>query len=791
MALTMVGRGKKVQVDNSWRLAAICARLIKTHGFPLSGCGSPPPADDSRSVDRRLAGIDAEALFSGYPGPAILVEGAGGAVAANAPARKLLEGSGGCWEELVADGFARPAEGAGGSAEWLSHLERPGGLVVLAWTPVELGSDRRLLLGRDATADHRIRQRLQLATQNASVEQDLRETLTESRQRYKDLVEISSNFAWETDAKGAFAFVSPAGALGWRPDDLIGRKPNRILFTDDDLPSPFETRRPLERVELWMRAADGSSAYLEVSAKPLFNAKGRWCGARGVCRDLTEQVTRANEVARLRNLDVALSRISAVLREGVSSGDPFTACARETVRALSATGCVIFASAEETPGREALVPVAECRMPGDRSDVVFLLDRALASPGVVTGEESGCNGLAAAIRYPSGLNGVIAVWHSGGGGGEWDEDAVRLIAGVAERIAIIHAQIAYQERLSAILHTVVDGILTIDTKGIVRTVNPAAAAMFGYGPDEIVGREVGILMPELLSGIRDRLFAPTAGGGGGSGREVEGRRKDGGVFPVELTLGRMAIAGAVMFTAVVRDISERRQIERMKEEFISTVSHELRTPLTAIRTSLSLINAGVMGDVPEEALEMTVIAEESCERLGRLINDILDVEKISSGQLQLEMERISLVEAVERALADTRMYAERFGVALSPLITLEGASIEADFDRVVQVVANLISNACKFSPEGETVTVTVGEGDAGRVRVSIADRGPGIAEQFRERIFGKFAQADASDAKVKGGTGLGLNIAKGLVERMGGRIWFDTAVGAGTVFHFDFPLLPQ
>ena len=790
MTLTMAGPGKKVPVDNPWRLAASCAGLIKSEGFPLSGCGSPPPADASRSVGSPLAGIDAEALFSGYPGLAILVEGTGGAVAANAPARKLLEGSGGCWEELVADGFARPAEGAGGETEWLSHLERPGGLVVLAWTPVELGNDRRLLLGRDATADHRVRQRLQLATQNASVEQDLRETLTESRQRYKDLVEISSDFAWETDARGAFAFVSPAGALGWRPDDLIGRKPNRTLFTDDDLPSPFETRRPLERVALWMQAIDGSSAYLEVSAKPLFTAKGRWCGARGVCRDLTEQVTRANEVARLRNLDIALSRISAVLREGVASGDPFTACAQETVRALSATGCIIYASSEEVAGREALVPVAAIRMPGDRSDITFLLNRALASPGAVTGEENGCNGLAAAIRYPSGLNGVIAVWHCPDGG-EWDEDAVRLITGVAERIAIIHAQIAYQERLSAILHTVVDGILTIDTKGIVRTVNPAAAAMFGYGPDEIVGSEVSLLMPELLSGIRARLFAPTEGAGGGSGREVAGRRKDGGVFPVELTIGRMAIAGAIMFTAVVRDISERRQIERMKEEFISTVSHELRTPLTAIRTSLSLINAGVMGDVPEEALEMTVIAEESCERLGRLINDILDVEKISSGQLQLEMERMSLIEAVERAVADTRMYAERFGVALSSRITLEEASIEADFDRVVQVVANLISNACKFSPGGETVTVTVGEADAGRARVSIADHGPGIAEQFRGRIFGKFAQADASDAKVKGGTGLGLNIAKGLVERMGGRIWFDTAVGAGTVFHFDFPLLPQ
>ncbi|MEI7610560.1 MAG: PAS domain S-box protein, partial [Rhodospirillaceae bacterium] len=603
----------------------------------------------------------------------------------------------------------------------------------------------------------------------------LRETLTESRQRYKDLVEISSDFAWETDAEGRFAFVSPAGALGWTPAQLVGGHPRDSLIADDDLLSPFETRRPVERLELWMRAANGSAACLEVAAKPLFTRAGLWNGARGVCRDLTGQVTRAAELSRLRNRESALARIAEVLRDAPGSETAFPACVREAARALGVAGCALYACLE---GSTMPVEVAASREAGETCDAASLLEDALAAPEPVTGEAGSHSVLACATRLEGAAGGMVAVWRPAGAG-DWEENDRLLLSGIAERIAVAQAQFASRERLGAILNTVVDGIVTIDIKGTIRSLNPAAARIFGYREEEATGRPVEMLMPD--GATRGAWFGP--------GGELTGRRRDGTAFPMELAVGRMEIAGTPMFTAVVRDISERKEVERMKAEFISTVSHELRTPLTAIRGSLSLVNTGVMGDIPEDALELTVIAEQSCERLVRLINDILDIEKIGSSQLRLEMKPTSLVEALERAVADTRPYGEQFGVGLSLAHCPGRDRISADFDRLVQIFTNLISNACKFSPAGGEVALAAAEAVPGRIRVSVADHGPGIPEAFRCRIFGKFAQADASDSKIKGGTGLGLAITRSLTERMDGAIWFESEVGRGTVFFVEFPLL--
>ncbi|MEI8395291.1 MAG: PAS domain S-box protein [Rhodospirillaceae bacterium] len=350
-----------------------------------------------------------------------------------------------------------------------------------------------------------------------------------------------------------------------------------------------------------------------------------------------------------------------------------------------------------------------------------------------------------------------------------------------------------QERLAAILVTAVDGIITIDHKGIVETFNPAAGQIFGYSKDEVIGKNIKMLMPEPYFSEHDGYLENYNRTGVahviGIGREVTGRKKDGSLFPMELSVGQMELSGSRMFTGIVRDITERKQVEKLKAEFISTVSHELRTPLTAIRGSLSLVNSGVMGDINGDVRELTTIAEQSCERLVRLINDILDVETIGSGQLQLVTKRISIIDAVARSLADIRPYAEQLGVSLCRNILLPAADIEADFDRVVQILTNLLANACKFSPPGDEVRITVAEPEPGWVRVSVSDHGRGIPEEFRSRIFGKFAQADSSDSKSKGGTGLGLNITKGLVERMNGHIRFESEPGQATIFHVEFTLL--
>ena len=221
-----------------------------------------------------------------------------------------------------------------------------------------------------------------------------------------------------------------------------------------------------------------------------------------------------------------------------------------------------------------------------------------------------------------------------------------------------------------------------------------------------------------------------------------------------------------------RDMSSQLEAERMKKEFTSTLSHELRTPLTSIIGSLQLVNSGAIAEVEKDILELTVIAERNGQRLLDLINDLLDVEKIRAGKFDIRPERLAIDDVLNEALVLNRAFAERYGVKLRSTHSLPAAQVVADRKRLLQVLTNLISNAAKFSPEGETVQVALAKhGD--RVRVEVQDRGPGIPEEFRARIFSRFAQADSAAARQKGGTGLGLAICKRLIELMNGQIGFQ------------------
>jgi signal transduction histidine kinase len=225
------------------------------------------------------------------------------------------------------------------------------------------------------------------------------------------------------------------------------------------------------------------------------------------------------------------------------------------------------------------------------------------------------------------------------------------------------------------------------------------------------------------------------------------------------------------------------------------VSHELRTPLTSIRGSLGLLAGGAAGDLPEAARSLLDIAASNCERLVRLINDILDMEKIESGKMAFVPEPVALAPLVEQAVLSNRAYAHGFGVEIRIEEAVPGRVL-ADADRLHQVLTNLLSNAARHSPRGAAVEVRVRRA-AGRLCVSVADRGAGIPPEFQPRVFEKFAQADTSSTRREKGTGLGLSISRAIIERHGGRIWFETAPGAGTTFSFELadldagPVLPS
>lgn len=247
-------------------------------------------------------------------------------------------------------------------------------------------------------------------------------------------------------------------------------------------------------------------------------------------------------------------------------------------------------------------------------------------------------------------------------------------------------------------------------------------------------------------------------------------------------------ARPLYFIAQIQDISERKSIEAAKAEFLTMVSHELRTPVTALRGALGILAAGAAGELPPKAQALTALADRNADRLHRLVNDILDIEKIESGAFAYRRSDVDLNQLVAQAAIDLKPYADQYQVQIDVRSDLPRAFVHADADRLMQVLANLISNAVKYSPPGGKVELQISRTSA-RIRVSITDHGEGIPEMFRAHIFEKFAQANWTATNPKGGSGLGLNISRAIIEHHGGVLAFGTELGVGSTFYFELPVL--
>jgi PAS domain S-box-containing protein len=364
------------------------------------------------------------------------------------------------------------------------------------------------------------------------------------------------------------------------------------------------------------------------------------------------------------------------------------------------------------------------------------------------------------------------------------------IIGLAEITRDITAQDFAEEKFRLAVEASPSGMVMIGAAGKVVLVNSEIERLFGYRRDELIGRSVDILVPERFRGqhVRHRegfLRTPQTRRMG-AGRDLFGRRKDGTEFPVEVGLNPIETREGPLVLSVIVDITERKRMERLKDEFVSTVSHELRTPLTSITGSLGLLMGGVTGKMTERAVHLLTIAHSNSQRLVRLVNDILDIEKMESGQLNFNLARVDVRALVEQIVEANRGFSEGYGVRIRiDPATAEG-EVHADPDRLAQVITNLLSNAVKISPSDDEVVLAI-ERRSDMVRISVQDRGPGIPAQFKPHVFEKFAQADATNARQKGGTGLGLSIVKEIVARLGGEVGFEDAPQGGTVFHVDLP----
>ena len=362
---------------------------------------------------------------------------------------------------------------------------------------------------------------------------------------------------------------------------------------------------------------------------------------------------------------------------------------------------------------------------------------------------------------------------------------------ISERKRSAATQQEQAQQIQAILDNVIDGIITIDERGSVGSLNKAAERIFGYPTKEVLGQNIKMLMPEPYHSQHDRYLAnyraTSVGNVIGIGCEVLGRRKDGCTFPMDLAVSEISHGGQRMFVGLVRDITERKRVEQMKSEFVATVSHELRTPLTSIIGALGLLTGGALGELPTPMKPMIDIAAKNSKRLGLLINDLLDMEKIAAGKLHFDMQLLPLMPLVEQALENNKVYGVPRDVHFKLTERVDDIEVLIDGQRFQQVLANFLSNAAKFSPKNKPVDVAVQRRD-GSVRVAVRDHGPGIPAKFRAHIFEKFSQADSSDSRQKGGTGLGLAITKELVEHMDGKVGFESVEGEGATFWVDLPL---
>ena len=342
-----------------------------------------------------------------------------------------------------------------------------------------------------------------------------------------------------------------------------------------------------------------------------------------------------------------------------------------------------------------------------------------------------------------------------------------------------------QNRL--ILEATADGIVGIDTDGRVTFVNPAASLMLVPGGEGQGSSRADALV--AFESAREALSPVLMSGREVVARELDLVRRDGTTLPAEVSARPVKDEEGTVVGGVfsIRDITKRRELDRMKSEFVATVSHELRTPLTSIRGALGLIAGGHFGKLAEKGERMLDIALKNTDRLVRLINDILDIERIESGVVTLERTTCNAGDLLLAAVETLRPLAAKreLRLAASPA----DIPMSADCDRITQVLTNLIGNAIKFSEPESSIDISV-EREGTEARFRIRDHGRGIPGDKLESIFERFQQVDSSDAREKGGTGLGLPICRSIVALHEGRIWAESTLGVGSTFSFTLPCLP-
>jgi len=643
------------------------------------------------------------------------------------------------------------------------------------------------------------------------------------RDRYRDLFENSSEMIATLDLDGKFLYANPAWRQIFRLDPTAPLE--NELFADVFGPGAREEASVLlkkaqdgitvDRAPVRTEVGDGRVLELEMSLHQRRRA-GKPVAIQCLLHDVTQQKQREHRLA----LQLVVSQI---VGENVSA----EVATKRVLEALCISqgwdvavkwdvnpeeNRLEFSTGWGVPGKDAESLIQESMgvtlaaggsLPGrawKEGRLVWASDLSVIgpTPRVQTALRSKMiSGWAAPVQVGNHVLAVLEFYcHSRI---REDRETTAAMETVAGSLAQMLARTRERERAEELsrqqeilLGSVADGICGIDRNGLVRFANPAAARLLGARPQNLIGKPVHQLVHGSAPADKKCPDDCPLRRATGQRKAVTGEgtiyRSNGTGFPAEFFLNPILDQGRFSGSVLsFRDISQRYALDRMKDEFVSTVSHELRTPLTSIRGALGLLSSGMLGVINEKAANLLRIALNNSERLVRLINDILDLERTQSGREPLAFRQIQLGEIVRQSIDGVQPMADEAGVLL--IHDKTQVEVMADPDRLLQVITNLLSNAIKFSPANSAISVMLRSGASG-VTLSVIDQGRGIPADKLEAIFGRFQQVDASDSRQKGGSGLGLAICRAIVLQHNGRIWAERNPVRGSTFRVFLPYQP-
>lgn len=586
-----------------------------------------------------------------------------------------------------------------------------------------------------------------------------------------------------TDPEGRATWVNEAfeRMTGFAASEMIGQVPGHLLqrmAPPDEIMQVMQdglANRKSFHVEILNHTKGGKPYWIDLQCNPMEDAEGRHIGFIAIQNDVTERM------AMQRSLQQSLERLqlsTEVAELGVWSLDPETSRIDWNEQNHRLAGI--------SPGQDIRQEWIARTHPEDAA----FIDAKIRDLIV---RQSGDASFEFRLNHPEKgertLSSIARAIHENGRlvritGVTWDVTDERLAADLLKR-SLQHNE--------AILNNVDDAIITIDTRGLIASCNRATELIFGYKTEEMLGKSISMVMPSHHAAQHDRYIGLYQRGGTsrvvGQVGQFEAVRANGEIFPVELAVTEIDAGDGRFFMGILRDITERKKIEKMQSEFLATVNHELRTPLTSIKGTLSLLRSGVAGQLNESGERIVAAALRNAEQLGRMVEEMLDLERMQQGKLEIlcTAERVDhlVVQAVEmnRVLAGDR----KIRIAIGPE-PLPEAIVSVDGPRVIQILTNFLSNAIKFSHQGDTIDVRMVLRN-GLVRISVIDHGPGIPRDKQSLLFQKFAQLDTSDARLHRGAGLGLAISRELALRMGGRVGLQSDEGEGSEFWAEFPCI--